>query len=416
MSVSFWSDRSTPGRRSTADVVVIGGGVSGLSTALALRAADPRLGVTLVERSRVGDGASGRNAGMVLPLLAVPWLIEGALPSSDAAWGWAELRRRWDQLIVDLASAGATVGGADFVLAAPNRAAEAGLDWLSGALTATGSGGTWLDRDELADRTGEAARAGLALPAARVDPRQLCESLHTTARQTGVVVREHTLVTGIHPRVSGIEIATAGGESILAGHAVVAAGAWNTGLHPELAVGRVHQTFALVTEPLDPARLARLGGEDVLVGTAGTGFAYRRVIGDRLLFGGIDDRVAAPLDGVPPEIEQRLLAMMRSSLPWLGDVTVDRLWGGPIHSASMLELPVLRASEADARVVLVGGMAGAGLSWGLLAGALVVGLVRPGLDDPDAARLRRCLDATQIPWVGGATAAWSVARRLLVRS
>lgn len=54
----------------TADVVVVGGGFSGLSTALHLREAG--CDVAVLEAMDVGFGASGRNNGQVIPTLTRP--------------------------------------------------------------------------------------------------------------------------------------------------------------------------------------------------------------------------------------------------------------------------------------------------------------------------------------------------------
>lgn len=47
------------------DVVIVGGGFTGMWTALALRERAPHLSVAIVEANRLGDGASSKNGGMV---------------------------------------------------------------------------------------------------------------------------------------------------------------------------------------------------------------------------------------------------------------------------------------------------------------------------------------------------------------
>lgn len=64
MSVSYWQD-SGIGKKITKDIVVIGGGFAGLSTAYWLQKEDPTLKIALVEKYEIGDGASGRNAGFI---------------------------------------------------------------------------------------------------------------------------------------------------------------------------------------------------------------------------------------------------------------------------------------------------------------------------------------------------------------
>lgn len=65
MSTSFWLDRTPVSQKQVFDVVIIGAGITGLSTAYWLQKEDPSLKVAIVEKSRVAFGASGRNAGFV---------------------------------------------------------------------------------------------------------------------------------------------------------------------------------------------------------------------------------------------------------------------------------------------------------------------------------------------------------------
>lgn len=65
MSSSFWLDRTPAIEKKTFDVVIVGAGLTGLSTAYWLQKEDPSLKVAIVEKNRVAFGASGRNAGFV---------------------------------------------------------------------------------------------------------------------------------------------------------------------------------------------------------------------------------------------------------------------------------------------------------------------------------------------------------------
>src|SRR6478672_9329764 len=74
---SLWAAVTPPGPElpvlegaAQADVIVIGAGFTGLSTALHLREAG--IGVTVVEAMEPGWGASGRNNGQVIPTLSRP--------------------------------------------------------------------------------------------------------------------------------------------------------------------------------------------------------------------------------------------------------------------------------------------------------------------------------------------------------
>lgn len=65
MSTSFWLDRSKLNGKRTYDAVIVGAGISGLSTAYWLNKEDPSLKIAIVEKSRLAFGASGRNAGFI---------------------------------------------------------------------------------------------------------------------------------------------------------------------------------------------------------------------------------------------------------------------------------------------------------------------------------------------------------------
>src|SRR3954447_17322748 len=94
--VSFWWDdigglRRTPdplGGALECDVAIVGGGYTGLWTALELRRADPSPEVVVLEREACGFGASGRNGGWLSGELAgapSPALTEAIRATVDQA-------------------------------------------------------------------------------------------------------------------------------------------------------------------------------------------------------------------------------------------------------------------------------------------------------------------------------------------
>ena len=65
MSTSYWLDRTPSVGEKNYDIVIVGAGISGLSTAYWLNKEDPNLKIAIIEKSRVAFGASGRNAGFI---------------------------------------------------------------------------------------------------------------------------------------------------------------------------------------------------------------------------------------------------------------------------------------------------------------------------------------------------------------
>lgn len=68
MTQSFWQDfelKTETTKLKNYDYVIVGGGIAGLSTAYWLQKKDPQLKIGIIEKSKIGFGASGRNAGFV---------------------------------------------------------------------------------------------------------------------------------------------------------------------------------------------------------------------------------------------------------------------------------------------------------------------------------------------------------------
>ena len=64
MSISYWLDQSASSKKNY-DVVVVGGGISGLSSAYWLHKKDPQLKIAIIDKGHLSSGATGRNAGFI---------------------------------------------------------------------------------------------------------------------------------------------------------------------------------------------------------------------------------------------------------------------------------------------------------------------------------------------------------------
>ena len=218
--------------RNSFDVVVVGGGVVGL--AAAWRARRRGLSVLVVERGRVGDGASGVAAGMLAPVTEADFGDDRAIDLNLAGL------ERWPTFAAELSErSGVDTGyrrSGALVVAADRDDAEV-LRRVAGLQRSLGLEAHWL--------TGRAARRlepGLSprVPGAieapaegYVDPVAVVAGLRTALLAEGGELREATAVErlDIAPGGAHVEGVVLGdGASVRAGHVVLAAGAWTGGL------------------------------------------------------------------------------------------------------------------------------------------------------------------------------------------
>lgn len=313
-----------------ADVAVIGGGLSGISTALHLAKRGVR--VAVLEAHRPGWGASGRNGGQVNPGLKLsPDEVERHFGPEfgpklvDCAWNAPDL-------VFDLVreyglSCDAAQGGT--LRAATGRSQIAPLRDLLAQCERRGWPVTWLDAAAMRARTGtgrylagmDDARGG------QVDP------LAFTLGLAGAAVREGARLFGDSP-VTAIERAGEGwrlrapGGTLSCGRIVIATNGYSGPLFPALRRSVVPVYSAIVASaPLPPATRERILAGREVVYELGRITAYYRVDGKgRLLMGGRS--FSRPASGVKPF--RSLIAHARRTWPGLADIAWTHGWNGQI--------------------------------------------------------------------------------------
>ncbi|MDT0445158.1 NAD(P)/FAD-dependent oxidoreductase [Streptomyces johnsoniae] len=330
------------------DVCVVGGGFTGLWTALDIVRRAPGTDVVLIEADICGGGASGANAGFLMPMWA-------RFSSLVAISDHAEARR------IGTASARAVDDILDF-------AGTHGIDighrrgpWLWAASTPA-QRGAWERTLTDLHRAGirplhqisgaEARRAvgtaqhfgGVVDPGcATIQPARLARGLRRAALDAGVRIHEHTPLLALRAADGTTEARTAYG-SIRAERTVLAINAWAGQLED---LGRRMVTVAsdtLLTEPA-PERLKAIGwDDDTSVCDSRRRLNYYRTTPDgRLLFGkggaGVAPGHAGPstLWGPPlrmGELRQQLARLF----PRLAQVPVAHAWTAPVEY-SVTSLP-----------------------------------------------------------------------------
>lgn len=311
-----------------ADVVVLGGGITGLSTAIEL--ADRGYSVIVLEGERVGWGASGRSGGQAI------FGYGCDMSKIEAQLGRDDARKLFDW----------SVEGVELI-AGRCRKYAIDCDWQPGHAHAAikprqidelkrwqddlagnyGYTGTELwDRARLQqDLATERYRALLFDPrSGHLHPLNYTIGLARAAQSLGVRIFEGSRVESV---VEGAELVfrTAHGEA-RGKFGVLAGNAWLSGVMPKLEAKIMPVgTYICASAPLGAQRAKALIRNHMAVADINFVLDYFRLSSDhRMLFGG---RVSySKLD--PPGLRARMRSRMLDVFPQLGDVAVDHVWGG----------------------------------------------------------------------------------------
>jgi putative aminophosphonate oxidoreductase len=368
-----------------ADVCIVGGGYTGLWTAIRLKEHEPALDVVLVEADVCGGGASGRNGGFVLSW----WAKFGSLKKVCGGDEAVRLAR----------------ASAEAVDAIGAFCAEHGIDahyrrdgWLWAA-TSEAQLGSWeetletiaaygeepferLEPDDAARRAGESTHlAGVFEPtAATVQPALLARGLRRVALERGVRIFERSPATKLdRSRPPGV--VTAHG-SVRAGKVVLALNAWAASL-PELRRSLVVIASDVVATAPAPERLALKDGLCISDSRMLVNY-YRNTLDGRLVFGrgggklAFGGNVGTAFDGASPRAEA-VTASMRALYPSLCDVPVTHSWMGPIDR-TQVGLPFFGRLGGRDDIVYAVGYSGNGVGPTYLGGRILASLAL-GLDD-----------------------------------
>lgn len=313
------------------DVVVIGGGYTGLYTALNL--AEAGKSVALLEAHRVGWGASGRNGGQVILGFSCDMPpFEAALGREGAREVWkltqqaaTEIRQRIQQHAIDC-----DYRSGHLWTSVLQRRVHLLTDWQEEAAKRWGYDGLqWVPKQDL-PRYIQSSRyqAGLLdCNGGHLHPLKYVLGLARAAMQAGVQIFENTRALHYVERPDGIEVRTAHGL-VRAGTLVLACNAQVGALHPclqsrILPVG----TYMIATAPLGQERARALLPGGCAVSDNQFILDYFRLSADhRLLFGG----KCTYTGRTPSKLTQNMRADMLRVFPQLADVAVDYTWGGHI--------------------------------------------------------------------------------------
>ena len=362
------------------DVVVIGAGYTGLSTALHLREAG--VAVSVIEAVEVGFGASGRNAGFVnAGVLARPDRVTAALGPDYGERLLRVLGEAPDYVFQ-------TIGKYDIpcdalhngtLHCAVGAAGLRDLEQRTAQWRSRGVAVDLLDAAQTAAKVGSTAYAGALWDhrAGTIQPLAYARGLARAALGLGAQIFTGSPVIEAAPTGAGWSVRTVGG-AIEATWVVVATDAYATGAWSEVRKQQIHLPyFKVATRPLEEGLLASvLPGRHGVWDTKPVLSSLRLDRDGRLVFGSI-----GALRGSARAVHRAWAERsIRKLFPQFGAVVFESEWYGSI---GMTDDSMPRFHELAPNVVAVSGYNGRGIAPGTAFGRLLAGYISGALTERD---------------------------------
>lgn len=365
------------------DVVIVGGGFTGLWTALRIREQAPETRVTILEADFCGSGASGRNGGQVHSWFAeldqishVVGKAEGRQLCADTVDAIQELEQLQRDGVIDM-----DLRLHGWMWTASSKAQEGA--WSSAMAMCEAAG---VDRfqtltaEEILRRTGSSASyAGVIEPhAGTVQPAKLAMGLRKLALARGIVIHERSPVLDVTPGKI-CRLRTPQG-TIEAEKVVLAANAWLAAI-PELRRHLYVVASQVIATAEIPDRLDRLGWTDGLsiCDAQHQVLYYQRTPKGRVIFGRgsgeitFRDDFGAEFNRSPARGRDNRRELQRV-YPTLRDVAIDYDWSGPIDCTPE-HVPVFDHLRNHPNIFFGMGFNGTGIAQTPIGGRILASLV-----------------------------------------
>jgi glycine/D-amino acid oxidase-like deaminating enzyme len=333
----FWqaSMPDPPDRRGrdlpdAADVVVVGGGLTGLSAAR--RAAELGASVVLLEAERIGWGASTRNGGFCHPgfkqSLTAMRRLYGVERAEALYRETIEAFEHVERLCTTSIDAQFERTGHLVLASAPSHAAafDGGLDAMRGV----GMAAHVVPRSDMRTEIGsDAYFGGLVVDqSAGLNPARLTSGLATLAEAAGAALHEETRALRILPQHDGRSVVETSRGAVIATNVIVGTNGYTGGLTPSLRRRIMAiSSFIIVTEPLAPEVAAEISPHRRLFFDTKNFLYYWRLTPDnRMLFGGRASMW-------PTSVERAAAILQRAMVevhPQLWQTPVVHAWGGRV--------------------------------------------------------------------------------------
>ena len=400
--LSFWHDsvaddlspRTALAGDTTADVAIVGGGLTGLWTAYYLLERDPTLRVAVLEKHIAGFGASGRNGGWCSALFPAS---TAALAREHGRGAALAMRRAMVDTVDEVGRVAAAEGvDCDFVRGGTLSLARTPLQLEAARAEVLEARGYGVDDLRLVETdVGGALGASVDPACARLHPAKLVRGLARLLEARGVAIYEQSEVLDW----TAGSVTTARG-TVSAPHVVIATEGYGATL-PKSRRGILPlYSLMIATEPLGDAVWRDIGIEH---GQTFTDFRHLLVYGqrtadNRFAFGGRGARYhwgSAIRDGYDrvPRVFDHLRAALVDLFPQAAQAEVTHRWGGPLGVPRDWHASVV--FDRGTGIAGAGGYVGDGLSTTNLAGRTLADL----LTGEETA-------LTRLPWVNHRSPSW----------
>lgn len=377
MTVSHW--QQTHRDRSTAyDVVIVGGGIVGASTAYWLERQHSSLRVALLEAQTLGSGASGRNAGFVFQGTASDYLTDvERFGKRTARRLWHFTRSNRDLMAAELRGSAFGWQSEGSLTVAGDTGEDERLRASVSSLRAAGAPVVYLSPEKTNDRlSARGLHGGLYVTTgAAINPLQLVRYL---AHESSADLRTHHPVQDIRWDRNGATLCTPDRE-IWGRRVVLAVGAALPDLVPSTSsVVRPVRAQMLATAPSDSPSIP------VPVYSHKGGFYVRQLADGTVLAGGgrHQHRTAEETDedATTPAVQATIERYLHTYYPWTRSLSVRRRWSGTM-GFSPDGRPVVGPVPEHTDSIFATGFTGHGMGYGFRMGRLlaerICGTARP---------------------------------------
>ncbi|MER9105663.1 FAD-binding oxidoreductase [Mesorhizobium sp. M0618] len=366
-----------------ADVVIVGGGYTGLWTALRILELAPQTRVIILEADLCGSGASGRNGGQVHSwfaeidqISAVVGLEEARQLCADTVASIAELKALQQNGTIDMDLR------LDGWLWTASSIAQEGAWENAVALTAAVAENRFrpLTAEDIQRRTGSSASyvGVVETTAGTVHPAKLAIGLRKLALARGVIIHERSPVLAIEPGTT-CTVRTAHG-AVRADKIVLAANAWLSAL-PELRRHLYVVASEVIATAAVPELLDSIGWRDgaSICDSQAQVLYYQRTVGGRVVFGRGSGNVAfsgnfgASFNRSPEHGRDNMRELHRV-YPSLRGVAIEYDWSGPIDCVPE-HVPVFDHLRDHPNIFYGMGFNGTGIAQTPIAGRILASLV-----------------------------------------